>query len=416
MIGGATEFSRSFQTWDNPLLFLILLIISVRFVVTYKVKFNKYFVLLISYFLLYYLLLTLKCNEFHYKFLFIYPLSFFIAYSVIMSLKLRFFIIYENLLKYLCLIALFFWFIQILVPVQLNVLLRSLTILKPFNTLITGHIGVYTIMANEGVKSIFPRNCGFAWEPGAFAVFINMAIFINLIRNKFRLINNINLYIFIATLASTQSTTGYSIFLLLVIFYLLNVKFNSTVILFAPIFVVGFIYFLSLPFMYDKIEALFNEKVSDAVEVGSQEWNSDKNIGAQRFVSFQIDFIDFMNNPILGYGGHDEDMWTKKQKSNITSISGIGKIFAKFGLVGILFFFSTLYKNSIKYSQVFKFKGKFILLLLIIQVSVSYSLVESPLFLCFWMFFYFKPNFIRDDYKGIKVITNKNLILDKELA
>lgn len=403
--GGATEFARSYQTWDNPLVFLILLIISVRFIVVYKVKYNKYFVFLISFFLLYYLLLTLKYNEFHYKFLFIYPLSFFIAYSVIMALKLNFFIIYEKLLRNLCWIAMFFWILQVLIPVQLTAVLASLTILKPFNTIMQAHIGVYTII-NEGVESLLPRNCGFAWEPGAFAVFINFAIFINLILNKFRLKNNTSLYILVIALASTQSTTGYSIFLLIAVFYFLNIKMKSGIILFIPLFIIGVFYIFSLPFMYDKIDELFNEKVSDIVDIGSQDWNNDKNIGAQRFVSLQIDFIDFLNNPILGYGGHDEDMWTKKGNINVVSVSGIGKILARFGLVGTLFFIIVLYKSSVKFSEVYKYKGKLILFFLIIQLSISYSLVEHPIFMCFWMFFYFDPKL--EPYKNnLNKIQNK---------
>jgi hypothetical protein len=389
--GGATVFARSFQTWENPLVFLILLIISIRFIFKYKVRFNRNFNLLIFFFLIYYFLLTFKFEEFHYKFLIIYPLSFFIAYAVIMSLKLKFFIIYEELLKYLCAIALFFWTIQIFIPEQLTILLKNLTFLEPYNEIIKAQIGVYTVIKEGALESFLTRNSGFAWEPGAFSVFINFAIFINLIRNQFKLKKNWGLYLLIIALISTQSTTGYSIFLLIAIFYFINLKMKSGFVLFIPLFIIGVFYLFSLPFMYEKIDQLFNEKITDVVDTGAQEWNSDKMIGAQRFVSFQIDFVDFLNNPILGYGGHDEDMWTKKSDINIVSISGIGKILARFGLVGTLFFIIVLYKSSVQFSKVFNYKGKLILFFLILQVSISYSLIENPIFLCFWMFFYFQP-------------------------
>ena len=387
---GATAFARSFQTWENPLALIIPIIISIRFLYKYKVIINKYFVSLIFFFLIYFIFLTIKFNEIHYKFLFIYPISFFIAYSIIMALKLKFFIIYEKLLIYLCVIAMFFWIIQIFIPEQLTNFLKNLTLLEPYKDIIKAQIGVYTIIV-EGVDSYLPRNSGFAWEPGAFSVFISFAIFVNLVLNKFKLKKNYGLYILIITLISTQSTTGYSICLLIAVLYFINIKIKSGIVLFIPLFIIGLFYLFSLPFMYEKIDGLFSEKITDVVSTGSEEWNSNKTIDAQRFVSFQIDFVDFLNNPILGYGGHDEDMWTKKDNVNVISISGIGKILARFGLVGTLFFLIVLYRNSIKYSQRFNYKGKLILFFLILQISISYSLIENPIFLCFWMFFYFDP-------------------------
>lgn len=392
--GSATEFARSFQTWGNPLAIVIPLLISLRFINKFKLSFNKYFNLLIFFFIIYYVLLTLKFNEIHYKFLIIYPLSFFIAYAVIMALKIQFFIIYEKLLIGLCWIAIFFWTLQIFIPEELTTILKSITLLKPFNETIQAHIGVYTII-KEGVESLLPRNAGFSWEPGAFSVFINFAIFINLIRKQFKLKKNYGLYILIVTLISTQSTTGYSIFLLIAVFYFINIKMRSGFVLFVPLFIIGVFYLFSLPFMYEKIDVLINEKVSDVVNTGAQEWNNDNVIGAQRFVSLQIDFIDFLNNPILGYGGHDEDMWTRKSNANVVSISGIGKILARFGLVGTLFFLIILYNSSVHFSKAFHYKGKLILFFLILQVSISYSLIETPIFLCFWMFFYFQPKIQR---------------------
>jgi hypothetical protein len=388
--GGATVFARSFQTWEQPLALTIPFLLSIWLLVKYKIGVSKKFILLILLFLVYFILLTFKYDEIHYKFLVIYPLSFFIAYSFVSSLKADFFTIYERLLKLLCLIALFFWVLQVIIPEQLTSILSSLTILKPYNEIIQAHILVYSIL-NEGIESFLPRNSGFAWEPGAFAVFINLAIFANLIRNSFKIRKNINLLIFVLTLLSTQSTTGYSIFLLLAAFYFINIKGISLKILLIPIVLIGVVYIFSLPFMYEKITGLGNEKISDVVDTGSKDWNKDKMIGAQRFVSFQIDFIDFLNNPILGYGGHDEDMWIKKSKINVVSISGIGKILAKFGLVGFIFFIVVLYRNSVQFAKFYGYKGKLLLFLLILQVSVSYSLIENPLLMCFWMFFFFNP-------------------------
>lgn len=344
------------------------------------------------------MLLTFKYGEWHLKFLLIYPLTFLITYSTVVSLKTSFFFYYETCLKYLCLIALFLWSLQIVMPGQITEILRSLTVFKPYNEIIQAHVIVFSIL-NEGVESFLPRNSGFAWEPGAFAVFINLAIFVNLIRNSFKIKNNGSLWIFIIAILSTQSTTGYSIFLLLAAFYFINKKGANVKVLMIPLVIIGVLYIFSLPFMYEKITNLGNEKISDLVETGSKDWNKDKMISAQRFVSFQMDFLDFKKNPILGYGGHDEDMWTRKEKINVISISGIGKILAKFGLIGTVFFILILFKNSFQFSKFFNFKGKLLLFLLVLQISIGYSLIENSLLMCFWMFFYFNHKLI--DSKAI---------------
>lgn len=344
----------------------------------------------------------------------IYPLTFFIAYTTVVSLKTSFFFYYETCLKYLCLIALFFWILQVLMPGPLTEILKSLTFFKPYNEIIQAHVIVFSIL-NEGVESFLPRNSGFAWEPGAFAVFINLAIFANLVRNSFRIRNNKNLLIFIISLLSTQSTTGYSIFLLLAAFYFINMKGMTLKILIIPLVIIGVLYIFSLPFMYEKIASLGSEKVSDLVEIGAKDWNKDKMIGAQRFVSFQIDFIDFLNNPILGYGGHDEEMWTRKSNINVVSISGIGKILAKFGLVGCFFFIVVLYRNSVRFSKFFGYKGKLLLFLLILQVSISYSLIENALLICFWMFFYFNPGMAGSYVPVINFNRKKMKLIDNQI-
>ena len=117
----------------------------------------------------------------------------------------------------------------------------------------------------------------------------------------------------------------------------------------------------------------------------------DKQYAPQRITSFIIDFEDFLNNPILGYGGHQQERWTNKLGAQIASISGIGKILAKFGMVGTIFFFLMLFKSSKILTEIFTIKGWFFLLIIFIMISFSYSIIEHPLLICFWMFAFFLP-------------------------
>jgi hypothetical protein len=87
----------------------------------------------------------------------------------------------------------------------------------------------------------------------------------------------------------------------------------------------------------------------------------------------------------LGYGGHMEEQWTAKMGAKVATISGIGKVMAVFGLVGILFFLIHLVKTSKEFAKSFKFKGWIFPFTMIIMIAISYSLIFLPLLMCFWL-------------------------------
>jgi len=109
---------------------------------------------------------------------------------------------------------------------------------------------------------------------------------------------------------------------------------------------------------------------------------------AQRIASFQISFRVFLNNPILGYGGYMDASWTKKLGANIAAISGIGEIMARFGIVGTFFFLYSLFRTSKLLQSAFSFKGWIFPILVILAISISYSVV-GPILLCIWLFYLF---------------------------
>lgn len=394
--GSATVFVRSLNTWEDIVGLLFICSITFFYGIKNKIRLNKAFYMLAISFLIYSVALTIKFREVHPRFVGIYLISFWIAYITIATLKSRFFIIFEEIMYYLCIISLFFWSLQQLNPDQLSDLIDSIAFSEPGSINVKGNIIFYTIndvtvvadyVMNFGSINLF-RNSGFAWEPGAFAVFITLALYVNFIKNKFNKIINTRFFIFLFALITTFSTTGYGIFILLIMFYTYNkhIKYR-----FFYLFISAAMgaYVLSLSFMSDKIISLSQENVTD--ELVENSVNYDTKYAPQRITSFLIDFKDFLNNPVLGYGGHDEEMWTAKLGAEIATISGIGKVFARFGLVGAIFFFVMLYRSSKLQAEVLGYKGWGFHFLTIIMISVSYSLIEHPLLMCFWMTALFYP-------------------------
>jgi hypothetical protein len=106
----------------------------------------------------------------------------------------------------------------------------------------------------------------------------------------------------------------------------------------------------------------------------------------QRFQSLQIDFVDFLNSPIIGYGGHLEARWTNQLGANIPTVSGIGNMMAQFGLVGLIFFLVSLWYSSKQIMILYNIKGIIFPVLFILMISISYSVLKI-LFMSIWLLY-----------------------------
>jgi hypothetical protein len=394
--GQATEFTRSIQSWDNISGLAFIIITTFIFASYNKVGIKRKIIHLIVGYSIYFILVTIKFTVFHPRFFAIYLGCIFITYVLIEALQYQFFVIFEKILVQLCKISIGFWVLSIIFPFNFfGSFMDLFSFFEPGAGNVRSNIIFYTLNSNTIYEQVtvkignlsINRNAGFSWEPGGFAVLINLGMFINMIRYRFRVKNNKNIWILLLALITTFSTTGYGIFMILVLFYFYNIKSKYKGLL-APIVIALGIYLLSLPFMLDKVITLSDVDIDAEVE-SSILYGGHKT--PQRLSSFIIDFQDFTNNPILGYGGHQEERWTSKLGADISTISGIGKVFSVFGLVGVIFFFTLLYKSSKLFALHYNFKGWIFPFLMILMISISYSLIFNPLLMCFWMCVLFMP-------------------------
>lgn len=389
-VGNANSLVLFSSFREQPLVFFVPVILSGILLLKHRIPFNSNFYLLIFGYLIYLIALTIKFKTFYPSFLVHYPLIFFTSYVIIKSLKYKLFSIYEYLLYLLSIIGLSMWVLQILLGGDtLYGILSHIPNINDFSH-VTGN-GVNTILYSVQPAStsvlyshLPPRNCGFAWEPGAFAVYICLAIFINLFFTKTDKKSKRRLIILFLTLLSTQSTTGFVILIIIGVFYYLNANLKTTFLV-LPLLVVGIVLIFSLPFMTDKIMSLVVDihEVDALVTAG---YGRDTSITPQRFSSFVIAVKDFFLNPVLGTGGISGESWTEKLGVNISAISGIGNLLGNFGLVGFLFFIIVTYRTSLQFSRQFEYKGGILLFLIILSISVSYYILFMPLIVCFWIF------------------------------
>ena len=412
--GQGSTFVRSVSFTDGPVGYSLPIILSIILAIKWKIVFNKRFYQLIFCFFLYFIAITIKYKEIHASIFLNYLLIFFTLYVLVKVFNINFFSIYEHLIFYFALIAIVMWGIQIILRGDnLYNLLNKIPGIQLFSY-ITGGAGVNIIIysVQSSASSLLynftiPRNCGFAWEPGGFAVFLCLAIFINLFITNFNNKWNLHFWIFAIALISTQSTTGYSIFIVLLLFYYINKRSNAIVII-LPLFIIAIISVFSLPFMSDKIISLAKETTNIDYIVW-QSIGSESGFETQRFTSFLIAFRDFQINPILGTAGISGENWYNKIGANVSPISGIGNLMATFGIVGFLFFITFTFKTSTLFSKYFNFKGRYLLFIIFLLITISYSIIFLPLIMYFWMFSYFVKRPVSQNQVTYLIKSSKNI-------
>jgi hypothetical protein len=389
-LGNANKLVLFTSFKDQPLIFFIPVLLSGIMVLKHGIQFNRSFFLLIFFYLFYFIALTIKYKTFYPSLLVNYPAIFFTTYVIIKSLKYQLFRIYEHLIYLLSIIGIGMWIIQVILGGDtLFGLLSNIPGIEEFSHVTGGGINIVFYSVQPTSFSLIynhlpPRNCGFAWEPGSFAVFLCLAIFINLFFIASDKNSRRRLIVLLLAMLSTQSTTGFVILILIGIFYYFNTSLK-TIFLVLPLLIVGVVLVFSLPFMTDKIVRLV-EDVSKVDYIVAAGYGRETSVTPQRFASFIIAIKDFYLNPVLGTGGISGESWTDKIGVNISAISGIGTFLANYGLVGFVFFLFATIKTSVMFSRHFNYKGRILFLLIVLGISVSYGILFFTLFTSFWIF------------------------------
>lgn len=203
------------------------------------------------------------------------------------------------------------------------------------------------------------RNCGPFWEPGMFALFLNISIFINVFLMEG---SRIRTLLFVVALITTVSTGGYVGGIVVLLSYLLIKRKNPiyfVLILALALFLIP--YMAELEFIGDKIQ--------------EQLTHADKGEDSSRFGAF-LTYIDIiLDNPVFGYVGYEGYV---KEDSGLASGTLIPM--AKYGVFLGLFYYLLLYKSSVKWAL---FYGKkkihgFLFFILLMVLSISQTFLLSP--------------------------------------
>ncbi|MEA4985108.1 hypothetical protein SDC9_45041 [bioreactor metagenome] len=381
----------AFRNSDSSILVLIISLIYFR---VYKVYISKTFFTLVFIWIVYAFLNTIAISSFYPSLFFYYPIMFFAAYVAIKIYGIDIFIKYEKIIYYLTLISFIFMLWHIF---DVSSFYRFMDIfnINKYNDINVGSrirysIGIYSVnhMDSWGI----PRNCGFTWEPGPFGSFIVVAIFFNMLRTQFRLRNNYVFFVLLLGLISTQSTTAVIAFFFVLVWIMLNNPIAKKALLITLPFFVALVVFLfiNVSFLRTKIIEDINQsdEIDELVDLSIQSRGS---YAPGRFASFKITYMDFIKRPLLGYGANADLRWTNQFGADIRPVSGVGNLLAQYGLFGFILWFIGVRKSSLFFKNRYKFtKTSIVWLMIIVSISIGFSIVISPIFFTFYLlpFFY----------------------------
>lgn len=378
--GNASIFTREYGN-INTLSTLIPLGLAFIVGFKHKVRLDSTFVISVSIFFVYWLFASVINGYFSFGIISRWFVNLFICYVCCKCYGLKYLDYFETIVFYLTIVAMIFWASYLIAPDRVMSFCQSIRWGESFSdhTEVV-NIGIYTLLDEnfEDEFHLFYRNSGFAWEPGAFAVFLCFAIACNIIRKGgIVLKHNLPLLLFLVALFSTESTTGGGSLILILVFWLSSNRFGWKSIIFLLLLIPFVIWIISLDFVGSK----FSYELEEAMLVQSGQQASQETGGTPRLISFLLYLQEFMKEPIFGNAGNP-NTYLKSIGFETSLHSGIGKLLAEYGIIMSSIFLWLCFKSN---QYVFSVSGKHygVILAALFGSMVSFQMWESPIFFTF---------------------------------
>lgn len=233
------------------------------------------------------------------------------------------------------------------------------------------------------------RNGGMFWEPGAFMVFISLAIIFEISSEK---PNLLKIIVFSVAMISTFSTSGYLTLALCILVYLFkrggdkheNKKRGLFIILLAVVF--SLVFFFNYDLVFGKGETSTFGKIFKFFADREYENPTHGTSASIRYFSIVLPFKAFFEQPLFGIGREQLIAYTAfYTHSAITST--ISNWFAIYGLFfGLIMTYG--YYCFVKNGVLLQ-KGKILLAILFVILLISEDFSNNPLFYLFVFYGYY---------------------------
>jgi len=375
---GTTSF---FSADKYKLTIFILIAASLFFREKYSDKFNNNMKLFLVYFVFLYFSQSLmfeKTNNM--AFVFILARSILLPFFLLSITKDRFISVYINIIVFFSITSLLFWVFSNLYP---NFYEFTGTIPQDYHTdLLPENNKMFIIYTYERVTVYgILRNPGPTWEPGGWAVFLTLALLLNMMKSK-HLFSFKNILI-IANIITTFSTTGYLGLALIFMYFLMYSKTINPLlkVISIPIFLILFLNF------YESSEFM-NQKIQTSIEDAKNRNITETRSG--RFFTFRKALITYARYPISGKGLVSAT--TAEEGEDEGSGYGIIDIGARFGIPALIMYLIILFRsirmlniNSGKQNKAFTI----IFFMVLVLHLLSQTVYATPILL---MIFFIYPS------------------------
>jgi hypothetical protein len=284
----------------------------------------------------------------------------------------NFFFNIEKIIFYLSLISLPIFFYQYTNPdffYSLSNTLNSITIEEQQES--GGwYIGVYMFSGWAP-----DRNCGFMWEPGAFAFMMLIALIIRLSKNN--LAFDFHVFVYIITIITTFSTMGYIVLFFVLIGAFLKTRNVLVLLLVLPLLMLGaYSLYYNTEFLAPKIEK-YNEEMD---EVNRANELAGGMLRLNRFGILEFAFKESLKWP-FGYGILEDTPAYQKFNEIIRGPNTYAQILLRWGWFGIILFFVSVRKFVFKFFSYSDMITKMFLIMAVMLSVFSYSLLNNSLLL-----------------------------------
>jgi hypothetical protein len=238
------------------------------------------------------------------------------------------------------------------------------------------------------------RNCGFAWEPGAYACVLVFLLCYQLVKNRFQLDKYVS--VFLISLITTFSTSGYlCMFLILIALFLYKDKREL-----HPAYFLGLIVFIIFSFFFFQTSEFMEKKIIRYYENQKNEYTLDT--GQER-----INRVEEFNRGLeqslewpLGNGVLTSE-FRKNKYGNAVGPNSLSSILTQWGWLGLIgFLLTTIY--------FYNFFAKRLVVSCLLTLSCCIVLYSNPFMMrylvyaiMFYYFLYIKKvqRIVKDDKK-----------------
>lgn len=314
-----------------------------------------------------------------------------IAYIQVRIFGKSLFLYYEDIMVLVAKYTTVMWLLGVLLPPVDQIYTLFPLSIESDNRTMDGYNILYLFCWNHDPSAIIPRNAGLAFEPGYFAIMLALAILVNLYRRGISFSGNSNIIWLLVALASTMSTTGFSVVMVLYIYFAVK-RINFKYVFFALIVFIPLGYAVSkLDFMMQKItNEIVGLSSSDTV-IDQLQWSKthrrNSHISLGRFMSMFFESQNILHDPITGYGPTtNQSYFSRKVSDNVTLTGGILKTFGIYGIPLGLFLYLMLFMSSSLMASSFGSNKKWGLFICVLMSSISYKIFCIALFTSFWFY------------------------------